>query len=71
MTFISDTFKFIGSVVGETVHQSSELIEGTYNVASDVVTDISNIPSAVMQGYEEELFEADPKTDAAKSKTEA
>lgn len=58
MTFISETFKFIGSVVGETVHQTGELVGGTYNVASDIVEDISNIPSAIVDGYNEELFEA-------------
>ena len=69
MTFISDTFKFIGAVVGESVHQTAELAEGTYNLAADVATDISNIPSAIVDGYKEELFEAKPDA-TAEPKTE-
>lgn len=59
MTFISDTFGFLGKAVGETVHQTGELVVGTGSVAMDVLTDISNIPSAIADGYKEELFQAE------------
>lgn len=59
-SIFSDTFKFVGQCIGEAVHQTAELAEGTYNVTKAIAIDISNIPSAIMQGYEEELFEAKP-----------
>lgn len=43
---ISSLFKFAGQVIGEVVHQTGNVLE-----------DIANIPEALMQGYEEELFE--------------
>ena len=46
---ISSLFKFAGQVIGEVVHQADVLIE-----------DIKNIPDALAQGYEEELFEKKP-----------
>jgi len=65
-SIFSDTSKFIGQCIGEAVHQTAELAEGTYNVTKAVAEDISNIPSAIMQGYEEELFEA-KSTDETKN----
>lgn len=44
--------KVTGQFIGETVHQIGE-----------VAKDISNIPSALMAGYEEELFTKEVPTD--------
>lgn len=46
---ISSLFKFAGQIIGEVVHQVDVVIE-----------DVKNIPSAIAQGYEEELFEKKP-----------
>lgn len=59
-SIISDTFKFAAKIVGESVHQVDELYEGTKNVVVTVATDISNIPQAIIDGYNEELFEKKP-----------
>ena len=59
-SIISDTFKFAAKIVGESVHQTGELVEGTFNVVKTVATDISNIPQAIIDGYNEELFEKKP-----------
>ena len=59
-SIFSDTFKFVGQCIGESVHQTGELVEGTINVVKTVAIDISNIPSAIMDGYNQELFEAKP-----------
>lgn len=59
-SIISDTFKFAGKLIGESVHQVDELYEGTKNVVVTVATDISNIPQAIIDGYNEELFEKKP-----------
>ena len=67
-SIFSDTFKFVGQCIGESVHQTGELVEGTINVVKTVATDISNIPSAIMDGYNQELFEAKPTpTDSVES----
>ena len=49
-SIISDTFKFAGRLIGESVHQVDELYEGTKNVVVTVATDISNIPQAIIDG---------------------
>ena len=59
-SIISDTFKFAGRLIGESVHQVDELYEGTKNVVVTVATDISNIPQAIIDGYNEELLEKKP-----------
>lgn len=44
--------KTLGQVIGETVHQIGE-----------IATDISNMPAALMAGYEEEVFTKTPAVD--------
>lgn len=55
---LSSIFKFVGQVVGETVHQTSELVNGTGTLIADIATDVANIPQAFVDGYNQELFEA-------------
>ena len=66
-SIFSDTFKFVGQCIGESVHQTGELVEGTINVVKTVAIDISNIPSAIMDGYNQELFEAKTPTDSVEA----
>lgn len=53
--------KYTGQLVGETIHQTSELVTGTGNLVSETFEDICEIPSAFVKGYEEEIFESKPK----------
>ena len=70
-SIISDTFKFAAKIIGESVHQVDELYEGTKNVVVTVATDISNIPQAIIDGYNEELFEKKPTpTDSVEASNE-
>ena len=62
---ISDIFKGIGQVVGETVHQADKLYEGTKEVLDDSWEDIKKIPDALSEGYDEELFTAEEKEEIA------
>ena len=53
--------KSIGQVLGEAAHQADKLVD-----------DIMNIPTALAEGYREEIFTADaPKTTEVTIKTEA
>lgn len=55
-TIFSSTFKFVGQVIGETVHQTGNLVNATIDGTGTVLKDISNIPQAIIDGYNEELF---------------
>ena len=49
--------KYTGKLIGETIHQTGELVTGTGNVLSETFDDICDMPSAFSKGYEEEIFE--------------
>jgi hypothetical protein len=70
-TFISDTFNLAGKLVGETVHQTGSLLDSTWEATKTVAEDISNIPSAFIDGYNQELFEAKPETPTEPNASEA
>lgn len=66
---LSTLANWTGQLIGETVHQADKALGAAWNGTKALAEDISEIPSAFAQGYEEEIFESKPQTTETTNKS--